>query len=239
MKHIFILGYNAVNYFTEWFDLKNYSQQDTKFYFVDNGQQKLPELVLDNMTPYVTSRNIGCSGGWNLICDIAFNALNLEKVIIGEEDALFSQDILDALWEQASETNLATTYNNGFGYALYCMHREVYNKVGRFDENILWAGCEDNDYNHRCTLAGVTTTNLDVPSSYNGSATSTDPNSPRLLVGSHNANYVDQKWGNYKYAQPFNGMPYPKFVPLLLEAFGSITEFPSQTEYKRYIGNDR
>ena len=232
-KHIFILGYNAVQYFNTWFSLDNYSN-DCEFYFIDNGNQDTTNTVVDSMTSYKTSRNVGCAGGWNLICDIAFNTLGLDKVIIGEEDALFSEEILNALWEQSSPTNLATTYNNGFGYALYCMHREVFNTVGRFDENILWAGCEDNDYTYRCELANVSITNLDVSSHYNGSATTSDINSPRHLVGKHNANYVDTKWGNYTYKTAFNGQEMPVFDPLLLDFFGDLLEFPSQIEYKTY-----
>jgi hypothetical protein len=231
-KHVFILGYNASKYFDEWFDIKNYTA-DTEFYFIDNGNQQLSSKITDNMKVYTTTKNLGCSGGWNLICDIAFKTMNLEKVIIGEEDALFSQEILDELWNQSNSKTLSTTYNNGFGYALFCMHQDVFNTVGRFDENILWAGCEDNDHTYRCQLNNVNVTNLDIPSSFNGSSTSVDPNSPRQAVGKHNADYVDNKWGNYTHKIPFNG-DHEKFDPLLISFFGELTEFPSETEYKIY-----
>lgn len=236
-RHVFILGYNACDYFCEWFHYNNYSEE-YQFYFIDNGQQILSPKITEGMPVYVTSRNIGCAGGWNLICDIAFNSLNLDRVIVGEEDALFSQEILDSLWDNSDPRRLMTTYNNGFGYALYCMHSKIFEEVGRFDENILWAGCEDNDYNHRCNLAGVEVYNLDVPSFYNGNSTSTDPTSPSLKVGKHNADYVKDKWGDYKYTVPFDGIAPFKFDPLLVEHFGNILEFPSQTEYKLYIQND-
>lgn len=233
-KHVFILGYNAVDYYSEWFNLTNYSE-DTSFYFIDNGQQRLEGTVAEQLKQvYVTSRNIGCSGGWNLICDIAFNYLGLDRVIVGEEDARFSQEVLDALWSQANSHTLATTYNNGFGYALFCMHKDVFNKVGRFDENIMWAGCEDNDYNHRCKLNNITVSNLDIPSSFNGNSTSTDPNSPSHSTAKHNADYVHNKWGNYTYNTPFNGNVPFIFDPLLVAHFGKLNEFPSQTEYKLY-----
>lgn len=234
-KHVVILGYNAANYFTEWFKLENYST-DTKFYFVDNGQQTLPKLIQDGMNPYTTTKNIGCAGGWNLICDIAFNTLGLDKVIIGEEDALFDQNILDTLWADANENNLATTYGNGFGYALFCMHKDVFAKVGRFDENFLWAACEDNDYTYRCELNSITVSNLNVPSHLNGNATAVDPNSPRNQVFQHNADYINNKWSiqGFRYKTPFNGEPHPMFDPLLIHHFGDIEEFPSVSEYKKY-----
>lgn len=232
-KHVFVLGYNANNYFTEWFHLSNYSD-DYQFHFIDNGQQQLNSYITDNFDVYTTTTNLGCSGGWNFICDIAFKHMDLEKVIVSEEDSRFSLEILDALWENSTTTTLATTYNNGFGYALYCMHRDIFNTVGRFDENILWAGCEDNDYDYRCKLHGVQNVNLDVPSMFNGNSTSTDPNSPSLKVGQHNADYVKHKWGDYQYNIPFNGNAPFEFDPLLEQHFGKLTEFPSVTEFKTY-----
>jgi hypothetical protein len=232
-KHVFVLGYNANDYFTEWFNLANYSDE-YQFYFIDNGRQQLNSYITDNFDVYTTTTNIGCAGGWNFICDIAFKHMGLEKVIVSEEDSRFSLEILDALWDNSTATSLATTYNNGFGYALYCMHRDIFNTVGRFDENILWAGCEDNDYDHRCKLHNVQNINLNVPSMFNGNSTSTDPNSPSLKVGQHNADYVKQKWGNYEYTTPFNGTPPFEFDPLLEQHFGKLTEFPSVTEFKNY-----
>jgi hypothetical protein len=233
MKPVFILGYNAQDYFCQWFDRNNYSEE-YKFYFIDNGSQNLNEKIKSDFEVYVTSKNIGCSGGWNLICNIAFNTLGFDKVIIGEEDALFSNDILDELWRVSNHETLATTYNNGFGYALFCMHKEIFSSVGMFDENIMYAGCEDNDYDHRCKLMNVNNYNLGISSQYNGSATSYDINSPRQSVGKHNADYVENKWGkNYEYTKPFNGQPF-SFDPLLLQHYGELTEFPSQTEYKIY-----
>ena len=238
-RHVFILGYNANDYFSEWFNIKNYSDL-YEFHFIDNGQQTLNKKIVENMEVYTTSKNIGCSGGWNLIFDIAFNSMNLEKVIIGEEDALFSNEILDELWEKSDSQTLSTTYNNGFGYALFCMHKEIFNLVGRFDENIMYAGCEDNDYDHRCKLKLVNNHNLDVPSSYNGNSTAVDPKSPRNSVGEHNANYVKEKWGsNYEYYIPFNGNDAPKFDSLLISHYGKMEEFPSQIEYKKYKLNDK
>ena len=139
------------------------------------------------------------------------------------------------MWNISNETTLSTTYNNGFGYALFCMHRDVFEKVGRFDENILFAGCEDNDYDHRCKIAGVKNLNLNVSSHYNQSSTTTDPKSPRALVGRHNAEYVEKKWGNYTYTEAFNSNQTEKFDRLLIQFYGELQEFPSETEYKIYI----
>ena len=36
-------------------------------------------------------KNIGCAGGFNLICYIAFEYLGLEKIIIGQEDTIVEE----------------------------------------------------------------------------------------------------------------------------------------------------
>lgn len=236
IKHVFILGYNACDYFDQWFDIKNYSQE-YKFYFIDNGNQDISSKIKENMEVYKTSKNVGCGGGWNLICDIGFKHKNLDKLIIGEEDALFSNEILDELWNVSNSKTLSTTYNNGFGYALFCMHKNIFQEVGRFDENILFAGCEDNDYDHRCKIKQIVNSNLNVSSQYNQSSTTMDPNSPRGLVGHHNASYVHEKWGNYSYTEPFNGNKPYKFHRLLIEFYGQLEEFPSESEYKLYLNS--
>jgi hypothetical protein len=71
--------------------------------------KNLPQPIED-MLYYTTTENIGCGGGWNLILDIAFNHLGLEKVLIGEEDAQFNQEIINTLWEHATPDRLMTTY---------------------------------------------------------------------------------------------------------------------------------
>lgn len=238
MKHLFILGYNAIDYFDSWFKLENYNE-DTQFYLIDNGKQQIPDTI-KKIHHYTTNTNLGCAGGWNLICDIAFNTLGLEKVIIGEEDAIFNQQILDALWNHCTPDTLMTTYGNGFGYALFCIHKETFNKVGRFDENIMYAAWEDADHKVRCAKEGVEVFCMEVDSSLNGSSTSFDSNSPRNAIHEHNKQYFILKWGSdfqkdsVYYDKPFNNKPPFVFDPILVEHYGNLTKFPSQTEYDKY-----
>jgi len=234
---VFILGYNAADYFDSWFKVNNY--KDVDFYFVDNGQQTLPKEV-KNLHFYTTERNIGCGGGWNLICDIAFNQIGLNKVVIGEEDALFNQEMIESLWNYCEPNRLMTTYGNGFGFALYCMHKDTFNTVGRFDENFLFAGAEDEDYKIRCAKKGVEVFCMEVDTSLNGHATAYAPNSPRPSVESHNLQYLRMKWGapfhtnSIYYDTPFNNNPPFKFDPLLESHYGKLEKFPSQSEYERF-----
>ena len=67
----FILGYQGFNYFKEKFDKEKFP--NTILRIIDNGNQKINEHQL-----YQTKKNLGCAGGWNLICYIAFEYLGLE-----------------------------------------------------------------------------------------------------------------------------------------------------------------
>jgi len=235
--NVFILGYNAADYFNEWFKKENF--QNVKFRFIDNGNQALPEKVKD-ISIYTTSRNIGCGGGWNLICDIAFDYMGLDKVIIGEEDAIFNQDMLESLYNHCEPDRLMTTYGNGFGFALFCIHKDTFNKVGRFDENFLFAGAEDEDYKIRCAKNNVEVFCMEVDPSLNGHASTYDPKSPRTSVEPHNLQYLKLKWGapfhtnSIYYDKPFNGNPPFIFDPTLELHYGKLDKFPSELEYEKF-----
>jgi hypothetical protein len=235
---VFLLGYNAVNYFNSWFKINNY--KDADFYFIDNGRQNLPNEIKDILL-YTTNRNIGCAGGWNLICDIAFNHMGLEKVIIGEEDAIFNQEMIESIWNYCEPDRIMTTYGNGFGYALFCIHKETFKNIGRFDENIMYAAYEDADHKVRCAKQDVEVFCMEVDPSLNGHATTYDLNSPRNGIHEHNKQYFILKWGadfhinSTYYNEPFNSAPSFVFDPTLEEHYGKLDEFPSITEYKNYI----
>jgi hypothetical protein len=203
-------------------------------YFVDNGQQKIPDYIKNNLI-YTTSTKICCSAGWNLICDIAFNTMELDKIIIGEEDARFSEEILDEITLKTSPTVLCGTYNNSFEFSLYGIHRDTWNKVGKFDENFIFAGCEDNDYKHRCKLNEVEVISLGISHYFNGNS-STSPTSPiPTETRVYNGEYVAKKWGDYKYILPFNDNTYiHKPTEMFKKYYGNLKEWPSSIELEKY-----
>jgi len=206
MIHIFILGYSGADYFNQWHPQVSYGD-DIKFYFVDNGQQNLPEYI-QNMLVYQTTKNIFCSGGWNLICDIAFNDLKLDKIIIGQEDAIFTDEILREIDRQTSYNTICGTYDRSFEFSLFGIHSQTFKTVGRFDENFILAGSEDNDYKHRCKMNNININSLNVSANYNLSLTGQE----RMVFDKINGSYLHKKWGNYlptnnkiyEYATPFN-----------------------------------
>jgi GT2 family glycosyltransferase len=225
-----VLGYNAFDYFTNWFDRSLFP--NTEVGFVDNGNQEIPEAFKDIVLHH-NRTNIGCSGGWNLALDIAFNHMGLEKVIIGQEDARVSEEVFEALLEQCNPNVICGTYNNSFDFSTYAMHRDTFAKIGRFDENFVYVGCEDNDYKHRAKLAGVEIKSLGVSHAFNASIANNNNVVP-VRSSQHNAEYIDRKWNNYQYTEPFNGAKTPRYTDYFMELYGNPEEWPSETEFKLF-----
>lgn len=240
---LFILGYKANRILEEYFDPNDFP--NTNIRIIDNGNQTFSER-LKSYVFYQSSKNLGCSGGWNLICQIAFDKLGLEKIVISNEDNLYSEEYIEALYNQCTPTNIAGTYDRAFEFSLFCMHRDTYKKVGMFDENVIFVYSEDADYKYRCKLHGVTVSSLGISANYNASASSKESE----VVAQHPDNkiYVYNKWqGNTsielwyqdvaKY--PFNNPelrdhPEKYLTEKLKNVYGDINEFPSITEFKNY-----
>ena len=69
---------------------------------IDNGNQKI-----SGHQHYKTKKNIGCAGGWNLICYIAFEYLGLEKIVIGQEDVIIEENEMREVLEKCNENTIA------------------------------------------------------------------------------------------------------------------------------------
>jgi hypothetical protein len=229
----FVLGYNAVNYFNQWYDKNKFP--NTVMRFVDNGNQEVPESLKNNVL-HKNKKNIGCSGGWNIICDIAFNYFNLEKIIVGQEDGIVSEEIFDALIQSCDANNFCGTYNNGFEFSTFAIHKDTFKRIGRFDENFVFVGCEDNDYKYRAKLLGIDIHTLGVSHMYNSSVANNDIVKPKK-ASIHNAEYIERKWGNYTYKNPFNGENHSKYTEYFLELYGNLTKFPSELEFENFKKN--
>ncbi len=207
MIDVFILGYNGADYFTDWHTNFHFSD-NIRFHFIDNGNQKLSNHI-NNILLYQTSTNIFCAGGWNLICDLGFDYMNLDKIIIGQEDGMFNDKIIMEIYENTNENMIYSAYDNSFDFSLFGLHKDTFNLVGRFDENFLIAGDEDSDYKQRCKLNGIKIKSMDIPSVNNISITG----QIRQPYARRNADYLHTKWGMlsvtenriYEYELPYNG----------------------------------
>jgi hypothetical protein len=239
MIHVFILGYSGAEYFSNWHSQIKFGD-NIKFYYIDNGNQKL-DSYLQDMLVYQTTQNTFCSGGWNLICDIAFKDFNLDKIIIGQEDAIFTDEILVEIDRCNSPNQICGTYDKSFEFSLFGIHKDTFNKIGRFDENFLLGGCEDNDYKQRCKLNNVNITSLNIPSKYNCSLTSDF----RAKYNKINSDYLHRKWGKdidsyskiYEFEFPFDNKQNLSLTEEYKNYFNlgeKDNTFMSEIEYQLY-----
>lgn len=226
----FVLGYNAIDYFNNWYDRSVFP--NTTMRFVDNGNQKTPPSMETNIV-HKSNTNLGCAGGWNLICDIGFNHYNLDVIIVGQEDGRVSEEVFEALITNCDSHTLCGTYDNGFEFSTFAIHRDTFAKVGRFDENFVYVGCEDNDYKYRCKLFGVEVVTLGISHTYNCSIANNNNVKPKKS-STHNADYMERKWGNYTYTKPFNGEQVETYTDYFLELHGLVKQFPSKLEYETF-----
>lgn len=239
MINVFVLGYNGANYFEEWHSKVNFSN-DIKFHFIDNGNQNLSNYF-SNLLIHKTQTNIFCAGGWNIICDIGFDYMKLDKIIIAQEDGKFDEEVLKKIYENTNGNNICGAYNNNWEFSLFGIHSETFNLVGRFDENFLLVGDEDNDYKHRCKINNITISSIGVPSTNNISITG----EIRLPVIKRNGEYLHSKWGKtnnsknriYEYDLPYNGEQ-----PLVItndyrkhfDLSDNVETYMSEVEYNRF-----
>jgi GT2 family glycosyltransferase len=238
MKYnLFILGFGARPILESWFDQKEFP--NTNIRIIDNGRQTYPE-ALQSLVYYTTTKNIGCAGGWNLACQIAFDKLGLEKVIISNEDNLYLEEYLEELYNQCTPTNISGTYDRAFEFSLFCIHRDTYKKIGMFDENVLLVGGEDNDYKYRCQLRGVTISCLGISADFNASATGGDT---VPVIRNENMRYVLSKWNNYTLTEAFGDVNLTcnpeRHVTQRLAEFYKINTFPSIVEFREFFDINR
>ena len=239
---VFILTYKGIHYFDQWFKETDFTST-TKFHIVDNGQQTIPER-LEHLVVHRTKVNTGCAGGWNISYRIGFEYLKLEKMIMGQDDAVVTQEYLDRVWNMSTPNLIVGLYENPVKWSVVGMHRDFYMNVGQFDENCVYAFHEDGDYENRMRMVGKSVISLGYDRRLNASLTSHlawDWSRKNL---SENGEYMHIKWGKSgEYNFPFNDSALKAnsdapIRPKVYEVYGKdITEFPSRTEYKRFLEN--
>jgi hypothetical protein len=231
---VFILTYLGLDYFTQWALPLIEKQTDIQFVMVDNGLQQIE--TIPSLPIYQTSQNIGCAGGWNLICQLAFNRLNLNKIIIGQDDAIMTVDMIKSVWDSTNNDTIAGAYDRSFEFAIFGITKNYWNEVGLFDENFIYGGCEDNDYKHRSTLANKKVISLNYSANLNQSLSSKLLGDQLSSSNQYNAEYIKRKWGeHYEFVTPFNNSTLTPGSLELGDALRFIYDnpliFPSVMEY--------
>jgi hypothetical protein len=258
-KHIFVLSYCGAQEFFDTINIKEFP--DSTFYFIDNGNQKYTPSF-DCFT-YTTSHNLGCAGGWNLICDIAFNYFKLENIIITQDDATYTNEQLEDALLETNEYSLTGVYQPYFEFSCFALNKHTYSKVGRFDENFIYVYSEDADYKQRCMLSNIIVNSLMHESKQNNKSL-TLKKQPSLNRIRYNREYLKFKWGDsihpspiarsdsqapFEARTPFNhsGSFSVSFVPLtdrIKNIYPEIyknsleSRLPSVIEYDKFISGE-
>jgi hypothetical protein len=251
MYNYFILGFQGFRYFKKNYIKEKYSK--TNLRIIDNGNQNI-----DGFQTYQTNKNIGCAGGWNLICYIGFQYLGLEKIIIGQEDIITTESEMNELLEKCNEKTIPALIQPNFEFAVFAMHKKTYIKIGLFDENCIDAYCEDADYKQRCYLNDIKIESLNIPNSRN-LGLSRKINSRIYDTITVNRLYIKDKWGlsvnkneasqldeqpPYQFKHPFNKDNLDtKFIPITprMKQIQQISEnqLPSQEEILKFLTNNQ
>lgn len=234
---VFVLTYLGLPYFLEWSRTIR-EMSNIQFVIVDNGLQDVTSII--PTCPIIqTSQNIGCAGGWNLSCKFAFDYFGLDKVIIGQDDAIFDNVMIENIWNATGDDLLVGAYDRSFEFSLFGITKNLYSAVGVFDENFIYVGCEDNDYKHRIKLANKTVNSLNYSASMNSNLASKFITENAKPANIYNTQFIEQKWGKqYEYQTPFNNPDYKlnecQIYDGLIDVYGQIDKFPSDLEYENF-----
>jgi hypothetical protein len=236
---IFILSYMGMDYFSKWFDYAR-NTTDMQIIVVDNGSQMIPES-LKECPIFQASQNLGCAGGWNLICNIAFNVYGMDKIIIGQDDAIFTNEMIANIWNNSNDNVIAGAYDRAFEFSLFGITKSFWETVGMFDENFIYVGCEDNDYKQRAKLLNKQVQCLNYSADMNISLTSKHITQVAKPANIYNVQYLEAKWGtHYEYIHPFNDSSKSvsdcDIYNGIVDVYGEVNKFPSLIEFETFQG---
>lgn len=179
------------------------SLPNTNIFIVDNGGQgiEVGKYSPLNIEIYVPGFNIGVAGSWNYLCRVIFYSRGYDYAMILNDDIII--DHTEEEYEKAinfinsvNKFGIKFLYLSEKDWCFFLLSREVYEKVGDFDEAFYPAYFEDNDYAYRMKLekVGVIKNRGFNPKVYNNSMTSRkDPNINNGFM--QNREYYIKKWG--------------------------------------------
>ena len=168
--------------------------RDVQMIILDNGKQGIASSV-DNIRVFESSSNLGVAGSWNWLIRKAIERGHTHFLVLNDDIILkrYSSEIKSIIesWDDMTFHRPRPFYN----WSAFILSKTIWDKVGEFDTNFVKCFFEDNDYEYRMKLAGVTINYEDALNAqvYRNSQTiEKDP-----LLGDYVANreYYIKKWG--------------------------------------------
>ena len=123
---------------------------DVQIFIVDNGKQQIPNFH-KNINIIRLPENVGVGASWNLLCKACF--LKSENSLILNDDIYLgkSKSQIEELIKKKPNTFLTATPD----WCAFILPKNIYEKVGDFDECFFPAYYEDNSYAYRMKLLNV------------------------------------------------------------------------------------
>jgi GT2 family glycosyltransferase len=187
----------------EWY---TQNMPNTQILVVDNGNQDIPELTR-NVKVFTPEKNLGVAGSWNFLIWTAKN-MGYSHVLVLNDDVILqrSEGEIDALIQK--EGNLTFHRPKAFyNWSAFIISVDIFFKVGMFDIDFKRAFFEDNDYEYRMKLSGVTIKYQDDlnPQVYKNSQTI--EKNPLLGGYLENRELYIKKWGGIPNEETYK-IPY-------------------------------
>src|SRR5262249_21237100 len=118
---------------------------ESKIFIVSNSSKCIPivnelfSLHNEIIVPFYSHYNLGVSASWNLILEQGFIKGYPFVIIIGDDITFLEKDSLTKFKNAVKDNpnNVYYVYNRGF--SAFCITKEVWSKIGKFDEGF-WPG---------------------------------------------------------------------------------------------------
>ena len=121
----------------------------TDILIVDNGKQDI--FGYGAVKVYPQDYNLGVAGSWNYLCDIIFKTNDYALIINDDVYLGYAIGEISEVLQSDHEGFIQSEHN----WSVFLISKEVYERVGKFDQFFYPAYYEDSDYIRRMELAGV------------------------------------------------------------------------------------
>lgn len=181
--------------------------KDTHIIILDNGKQGIASGV-PNLKIFESEKNKGVAGSWNWLIEKAISLGHTHFLILNDDIILKrpSSEIKEIIerWGDDTFHRPRPFYN----WSAFILNKSIYEKVGEFDEAFEKCFFEDNDYEYRMRLAGITVRYEDALNAEVYRNSQTIEKDPLLGGYLQNREYYIYKWGGIPesetYKTPFN-----------------------------------
>ncbi len=171
------------------------------FFVVDNGghfnahhRARARALAFDDDLPlvvYTPGSNIGVGPAWNEA--LRRYSLSFGEVVFANDDITLSRKSIEHLL--APDAPMTNTQGHGFSF--FKIRRDLFLKIGFFDEGFAPAYYEDTDYLRRMQLAGIERAIVDTGIGHREQSTSKDMGwDAQALIDRSGVRYTS-KWGGF------------------------------------------